>query len=156
MNNDTFKSAEKMIKASVILRLLISALSALLLAYSLSKDIRLKVYDDSFFLLQPVVYVFLMDMIFTILWQFSAILYVFHLICYIVLGGIFYLVYFGLVFTEASIAEKLNITDALTAESFGYTHVVISWVIGLIPFVLYMSGIIKLKKANRERISINR
>lgn len=151
MNNDKIKSSEKIINASVIIRLLIDAISALLMAYSASKDVRLQLHNDGIFLLVPVFVAFSMDMIFTLLWKASAELNIFHFGCYVLFGGIFYAAYFSLIFADSQDAELLNI-DALTNDSVGTVHIIIAWAVGLIPFIMYATGKDNLKKANRERI----
>lgn len=150
MNNDKIKSSEKIINASVIIRLLIDAISALLMAYSASKDVRLQLHNDGIFLLVPVFVAFSMDMIFTLLWRASAELNIFHLGCYVLFGGIFYAAYFSLIFADSLDAELLNI-DALTIDYLGTVHIIIAWAIGLIPFIMYGIGRGKLKKAEAEQ-----
>lgn len=146
MNSDKIKSAEKMINASVILRLFVVSIYALLLAYLFSKDAWLLLHSDGVKLLLPVIIGFLIDMIFTLLWKASAVLNIFHLGCYILFGGAFYIMYFSLAFENLLTATVLNITKVLTFDWL-LDHIVFFWGIGLIPFFMYGIGRGKLKKA---------
>lgn len=150
MNSDKIRSVEKMINVSIILRLLITAVSALLMAYSASRDIRPQLANDGIILFLPVLIVFFIDTIFTLLWKASAPLYIFHAICYIVFGLIFYMFYFDFVFVYPSTAEYLGMTGALTMDWTFDHHVVLSWAIGLIPFVIYAIGNDKLRQCRYQ------
>lgn len=142
MNDKKIRSAQLVISIAAILRLLVTALASLLLAYAYSdvQDNLSRIYS-SHGSMTPYVLVFVfglfLDAFLTNTWRYRPKLHTLHLVLYILLGGIFY----GFI-----------LIDVLNARGMGALEVLILmapcvWLVGLIPFIVCGIGRKMLTKA---------
>lgn len=130
------------IKVAAILRLLIIAISALMLAYAYSDEHEnmIRIFSKSSSLIY-IISGFFLDAFLTIRWLYHPQIHTGHLVLYIFLGGHFYIFYFIDIF-------NLSNWGALAAA---FEYMPLMWLIGLIPFILCGIGRKKLTKTRIEQ-----
>lgn len=146
MENKKIRSAQLVISIAVILRLLVTALASLLLAYAYSdvQDNLSRIYSSHDSVI-PIIALFVfglfLDAALTIVWQYRPKLHTLHLVLYILSGGLFY---------------GFLLIDVLNATGMGALGVLIFmapcvWLAGLIPFIVCGIGRKKLTKARQTQ-----
>lgn len=145
MNERRIKSAKTMIKVAVILRLSVTAVLMLGLAYAYTdeRENLLRSYQGTA-RLYIVIFGFFLDTLLAILWLYSPKIFKLHLVLNLVLGCGLY---------GAYVVDFHNATG-MGASLVAFFKSPFIWLIGLVPFIICEKGNSKLKMAeiaqNRE------